>query len=428
MTAVAETMRSINCTSCGAGLSVLGGGRVAARACEYCGALLDAQDNYRVLERHGRLPRPASPMSLGMTGVLEGVDWTVIGTLGVTESWAGQRWDWVEHQLFSPTHGYCWLAVEDGHFTFTRKVRGLGNSGWWTEARVNAAENQPVTYWGGERFTYFESGTSEIAFAEGSFNFIPRRGDRTPYVSFLGDTRMLTQALNGPEREIELTSYLAPANVQAAFGLDALPRPSGVHALQPFQPWKHGPFLRNAGFVSAAIGIFLWVSLLAASQHVLAERNIPTTRPIELPFEITNADDLVTIRMTSNASNSWAWYDVELLDAEDQTVAEFGRMTEYYFGVEDGESWSEGAQTATATLRLPQTGPYTLTISQTEAGTWSNGRAPNQISVSVEQGVKASSWMIFAALLSALAGGLVLGRRWLHHKRRWSGSDWSDED
>lgn len=423
-----DTLRSINCTSCGAGLSVLGGGRVAARGCEYCGALLDAQDNYKILEKYADAPRPQSPISLGMTGQLDGVDWTVIGTLKVIETYQGQRWEWVEHQLFSPTHGYCWLALEDGHFTFTRKVRGMGNSGWWTEARVNRAENQPSTYWGGDRFAYYECGTREIAYAEGSFNFAPRRGDRTPYVTFMSDTHQLTQALSGPEREIELTNYLAPDLVQHAFGLTDMPSPKGVHPLQPFVPWAHGPFLRNMGFACAVVALVLWGMLAGNSQTVMTERNIPTTRPISVPFEITNAADLVTIRLDSNASNGWAWYDIELVQPDGETLVEFGRQAEYYFGRQDGENWSEGSRSTTATLRLPEAGVYTLNIEQSESGTWANGSRPNQVSISVTEGVKSSFWMLVAAALSALSGAAILGRRMFHKSRRWAGSDWSDDD
>ncbi len=424
----AETTRSINCTSCGAGLSVLGGGRVTSRSCEYCGALLDAQDNYKILEAYNKAPRPDTPFELGMEGTLEDVHWTVIGTLQVIETYQGQKWEWIEHQLFSPTHGYCWLAIEDGHFTFTRKVRGMGNSGWWTEARVNRAENKPSTYWGGERFAYFESGARRIAYAEGSFNFAPRRGDRTPYVTFMSDTQQLTQALNGPEREVELTSYLAPDVVQQAFGLTQMPRAKGVHPLQPFVPWAHGPFLRNMGFVSAGIALFLWGMLAGNSTPVMTERNLPTTRPISLPFDISNAADLVTIRLESNASNGWAWYDIELIRPGGDSLVEFGRQAEYYFGRQDGENWSEGSRITTATLRLPETGRYTLNIEQSESGSWGNGSRPNQISVSVTEGVKSAFWMLIAAVVSALSGAAILGRRMFHKSRRWAGSDWSDDD
>jgi len=426
----AEAIRSINCTSCGAGLSVLGGGRVAGRVCEYCGTLLDAQDNYKILAEYKAQPRPKTPFDLGMTGVLDGVDWTVIGTQAVSETYEGQRWDWVEHQLYSPTHGYCWLAIEDGHFTFTRKVRGIGNSGWWTEARVNVSDNRPTTYWEGERFQYYECGTRKIEYAAGSFNFTPRYGDRSSYVTFMSATHQLTQTLNGTEREVELTRYLSQNDVQTAFGLDPtrMPDARGVHALQQFEAWAHGKFTRNLGFLFAIAAFVLWLVMIGSSETVIEERDIPTTRPISLSFDVTNIRDLVRFSITSNANNGWAWYDIELLTPDGETLVEFGRQSEYYFGYEDGESWSEGSRTATATLRLPETGTYTWNLIQSEAGTWSNGSRPNRVDLLVEQGVKAPFWLLFTMIVSALAGIVVLSRRMFHSSRRWSGSDWTDED
>ncbi len=38
-------VHKLNCTECGAGLDVLGGGRVKSHICSYCGAELDAQDD-----------------------------------------------------------------------------------------------------------------------------------------------------------------------------------------------------------------------------------------------------------------------------------------------------------------------------------------------------------------------------------------------
>jgi len=84
--------------------------------------------------------------------------------------------------------------------------------------------------------------------------------------------------------------------------------------------------------------------------------------------------------------------------------------------------------TATATLRLPETGTYTWNLTQTEAGTWSNGSRPNRVYLRVEQGVKAPFWLLATMIFSALAGVVVLGRRMFHSSRRWSGSDWTDED
>ena len=354
----------------------------------------------------------------------------MIGTLGMSETYGHQRWEWADHQLFSETHGYCWLTVEDGHYAFTRKVRGMGNSGWWTETRVNIAENRPVTYWDGARFQYYECGSRMIEYAEGSFNFAPRRGDRTSYVTFMNDSHQLTQALNGPEREVELTSFLDPDLVRDAFELDEerMLEPRGVHPLQPFKPWAHGKFTRNLGFVFALIAFGMWLMMIGNAQTILTENDIPTTRPISVQFDVTNADDLVRFTLESNARNGWAWYDVKLIGPDGETLAEFGRQSEYYFGRQDGESWSEGSRRVSATLNVPAEGTYTWNLTQSEAGTWSNGARPDRVSLTVEEGVKAPFWLLIATVVSALSGLAFLGRRMFHNGRRWSGSDWTDED
>lgn len=128
------TLTTVNCTSCGAGLDVLGGGRVKTHVCPYCAAALDAQDDYKVVARYRDLPRPDSPFRIGATGQIDGVEFTVIGTMEWTERWKSDVWTWVDHQVYSPTHGYGWLTWEDDHVTYSRKVRGSTNPGDLTPA------------------------------------------------------------------------------------------------------------------------------------------------------------------------------------------------------------------------------------------------------------------------------------------------------
>lgn len=421
-------IRSINCTSCGAGLSVLGGGRVRTQVCEYCGSVLDVQENFKVLSEFGKLPRPSTPFSIGMTGEIDGIGWTIIGILGVEERYGGSVWGWVDHQMYSPTHGYCWLTFETGHYVFTRKVRGPGAQGWISSARVEKAEHQPTTMRDGKPYRYYESGRQRISYAEGSFNWIPKRGDSADYTSFLGDTEMLTQVFGANEKEVELSHYLSPEVVETAFGLSDLPRSARVHPLEPLVPWKHGTFTRNLGLGAAAVGVVMWAMQLTGSQVVLHLPEQSTARPIEAKFELSDAQNLTELRFTSNANNAWAWYDIELVGPGGETVAEFGRQAEYYQGREGGESWSEGSGTATARLRLEEPGSYTLLIEQSDAGTWGGGRRPSSVSVRVTEGRKAAYWLLIAAGFCALAGVAVMGRRYLHGARRWSGSDWSDDD
>lgn len=419
--------RAINCTQCGAGQSVLGGGRVAAHSCAYCGAVLDAQDDFKVLAQHRDLPRPDTPLQVGLTGKLLGVDWTVIGTLGQSETYGSRTWEWVDHQLYSPTHGYAYLSFEDGHFTFTRKVRGPGGNGFYTHDQIESAENCPVMYRDGTRYRYYESGTSEISYVEGSFNWVPELGQKTKYISFMAEDDMVTQTQFGTEREVELSRYLPQGDVVEAFGLTRLSPPQGTHALQQLTPWAHGTFLRNAGIAAALAGLILWFVLLGQGQERLQTPYLDISQPQTVEFTIEKPNQLVKISLSTNVSNSWAWFDLELTDPSGETVAEFGRISEYYSGGSGEDAWSEGSRTATATLRLVREGPYQLTIAQGESGTWGRGRPASRMDVRVIEGKASAIWMFWASLACAACAGIVLLRRFRHRNRRWAGSDWSDE-
>jgi len=43
------------------------------------------------------------------------------------------------------------------------------------------------------------------------------------------------------------------------------------------------------------------------------------------------------------------------------------------------------------------------------------------------QGKAASFWMWLVVLITLPIAAATPVRRWLHHKARWRGSDWSDE-
>ena len=228
-------VRSIDCPNCGAGLDVLGGGRVTTQVCSYCGAALDATDAYRVLAVYAGMERPASPFRLGMEGTLRGVRFTVIGTVGLIERDGGRTWRWTDHMLYSPTHGYAWLTVEDGHVLFTRKVRDWPEGGFLGPDEVERAARRPTRVWRGRRYAYFASSDWTVDFVEGAFNYRPARGDRGATVSLMPpeaaeDMLACVAPAGGREREVETTRY-APEAAEA-FGVET-PVPAGAHPLQP---------------------------------------------------------------------------------------------------------------------------------------------------------------------------------------------------
>lgn len=307
-----STIKAVNCTSCGAGLDVLGGGRVTTHVCPYCGSVLDANDSYQAVKKFGDVKRPSSPFSIGMQGSLLGADYTVIGTLGVEERWRNRTWQWVEHQVYSETHGYAYLTVENGHVTFTHRIR---DNLWMSSIAVETSENRPSVSYQGEKFSYYDTSDSEIYFAEGEFTWQPKKGQWTRTITAKCDTRMLEFSESSGEREIYLTSYVTPEDVKTCFDITVTPS-AKVHPLMPIRKWENGDFLIRAAGGIAALSLIVGVTLWGSSGQSLISSSfqVPQELPISIPFEVTQPDGLVRIGIDSTVQNGWAYMNVEVTD------------------------------------------------------------------------------------------------------------------
>ncbi|MEW2918428.1 DUF4178 domain-containing protein [Ruegeria sp. ANG10] len=421
-------LTSINCTSCGAGLDVFGGGRVMVQICEFCGSELDAQDNYKVLRKFNDLERPHTPFSIGMRGTLYDVEFVIIGLIQHTERWAGRIFTWIDHQLYSPTHGYAWLTLENDHLVFSRRYRG---GGWISEHWVETADHPPIVRTSQGTYRYYETTHSEITFVEGEFTWRPKMGERTVTVTAMSDTAMLGFSQTGNEREAYRSIYVFKAEAEAAFGVALDLGPYRVHPLQPFVEGRNYRFLRRTSLIFATIclvmaAVFHLSSGPAVLQNQIVELNAET---VEVKFPLEADGKLAAIKVTGNVNNSWAYLEMELLDPENQPVFGAGRTIETYSGRDADGSWSEGSPFTRLRFRPEISGTYTLALTVAEQNTWGrSGQYVSRLWVDVRSGVSSGKWL---ALLGGVFGALLMiqvGRKALHQRARWFGSDWVDED
>ncbi|MFK8013958.1 MAG: DUF4178 domain-containing protein [Gammaproteobacteria bacterium] len=422
-------LTTLNCTQCGAGLTAYGGGRVLIHVCSHCGATLDAQDDYKVLKRNRELPRPKSPFELGATGKIDDIEFTVIGTIAWLESHLGMKWRWVDHQIFSPTHGYAWLTWEDGQAVFTRKVRGLATPSWLTAASIERAEFRPSVAFGGKNYRYYSSGFKKPTFVEGEFNYSADLDMQPHYVSCLSGQNMFTMVGNGDEQEYEDSRLVPREEALEAFGADPgqWPESRKVHPLQAFKRSASAAFARN-GLLAGGVVSLVMALVFGSFGDDVAKQSFPSLSALEpMPFEVTSQHGLVQIDINTNISNGWISLEGEVVDATDNTVAAFEDGAEYYSGRDSEGRWSEGSKRVRLRVDLPP-GPYVLKLGVSENvgdKKWSGIPATNA-RASIIQGVARVYWLwVVTALL--FAGGLAfLAQRQIHDTRRWSGSDWTD--
>ena len=421
-------LQAINCTECGAGLSVLGGHRVRAQVCGYCGAVLDAQQDYRVLQRYRNMARPDTPFEIGMTGRIKDVEFTIIGVIGMSTRQEGETYAWVDHQLYSPTHGYCWLTYNQGDCLFSRKIRETPEPPSARsvpyKGRVTLAERA---------FQMLESYVARIDFCEGEFTWVPRVGDTETVDDTIAPPFMLSYVTRDGEIEYELGEYLDPDEARLSFGAPpARFKPSGVHPARPFRPGALHTALARAGGLLFALPLILYFVFLAmANEREVAQRIFrDLVRPGTVDFEVANSDQLMELELAAPIENSWAYYVVAISSLNDERgVAEFGREISFYSGYDDG-AWSEGSQTATARFKLPA-GAYRLEVSLEEAegmaassgssSRFSPDRRP--LAVTVREGVIMWTPLVGLSLFFAMLALSLPVRRFLFERRRWADDD-----
>ncbi|MGI3185384.1 DUF4178 domain-containing protein [Nioella aestuarii] len=445
---------SVNCTSCGAGLDVLGGGRVMVHVCPYCGAELDAQDDYKVIAKFDGLMRPDSPFRIGMSGKIKGVDYTVIGMLEFREQYRGQTWTWIDHQLYSPTHGYAWLTIEDGHLVFTRRFR---RPVWVSSAQVERANHPPTVKVDGDRYRYYETSTADIIFAEGEFTWAPKIGEKTTTVTVLADSAMLGFSETGGEREVYRSELVDSAAVAASFGVTNPPVPYGTHPMQPYMGGDNDRFMRIVALVAMVVCFALAMifdtrtGTLVGEPLVVQARQIPSAVPITIPdvggpvrlrFEGTP----YVVSTLANSPNSlvYAYASLSLSYPDGRSLAGGPSRARVRVGGQPQGSLPGGFNTTELVFPSSLSGSYFLNLSWSSQGPSSANNAagftgditsPRQlhfsegdITIRTYAGISKGYWLYRLAIVFLIVVGISFARRWNFNRKRWSGSDWTSED
>jgi hypothetical protein len=243
-------------------------------------------------------------------------------------------------------------------------------------------------------------------------------------VDYVSPPLMLSQEISRNEINWSLGKYLTEAEVEKAFGASGLPKPYNVAPNQPFT----GGFYIKYGLLMlgllCVIAIFM-IPLGGLSSTVLSQEIVLQPTPnasiaqtvFSQPFELKGNRN-VKITASAPVSNSFAELEVDLINERNNEIESVDIPIEYYQGVEDGESWSEGARTSDVTISSLPAGKYTLRVE----GTKENALTSLPVTVKIEQNVArgVNFWLSFV-LLSLLPIWALI-RKIMFESRRWSES------
>ena len=138
------------------------------------------------------------------------------------------------------------------------------------------------------------------------------------------------------------------------------------------------------------------------------------------PFEL-KARQNIKITATANVDNSWLEIEGDLINLATDESQGFSTPIEYYHGVEDGESWSEGSQSSSARISAVPEGNYILGLD----ARWEKFQQPAVLSVRVEQGSPNALHLVVALVLISVLPLIMIFYHFSFERRRWEDSDYS---
>ena len=349
---------ALNCPACGAALELQAAGQTMRALCGHCGSLLDTSHPQLKYIEQAISAQPTLIIPIGQRGRFDGVDYACIGFVRRKDA---EGYSWQEYLLFNPFAGFRWLVTYDGHWSWITLLQ--------EEPRI--VDSLPVH--DGQGYRLFTSGSATVTEVWGEFYWAVRLGERTLFSDYIAPPNILSSEQYPELTEVTWSQghYLEPEVVFSAFSLTGPPRErSGTYLNQPNPHAEKGRTLR---WLLPVFGIlWLLISLISAGTKAneSAFREVFTfdlsgtnkTR-VSAPFRIAGSHpQSLQFDFIAPVNQSWVELDVDLVNTQTKAVRELSLGAEYWSGVDEGESWSEGDRQATELIPAVEPGEYQLVM------------------------------------------------------------------
>ncbi|HEX2120083.1 MAG TPA: DUF4178 domain-containing protein [Thermoanaerobaculia bacterium] len=413
----------LSCSNCGGPLELRAPDQTQRVFCPNCGSAHDVTAGklqfFTTLEKRKKVD-PVIP--LGSNGTIDGDEYVVAGFMQRSVKF-DITYYWTEYLLFNREKGFRWLVHSDDHWSFVTPLRA-------GEVQDAAPEgvSKNVLY-GGKSYRLFQDATAKVTYVLGEFYWKVMVGEAVDTADYVAPPEGISKEVTrSGAKEINYSHarYLTPNEVETAFGVKNLTRPSGIGPLQPFTGAKLGRtwlMMLALLFVAAMVLAVMKPRRVVLNQtyDVAAESASDNTRVLFTePFELSGRHNLA-IQASADVNQSWLYVAGDLVNEGTGRLESFEMPLEYYHGVSDGESWSEGKRRRRVYVSAPAKGRYTMRLE----AQWERGRNPVPLHLIVREGVFRWSHFWLAALALSILPFFALVRRLSFESKRWKDSSHS---
>jgi len=414
---------AFNCPHCASPLTVHSGA-IESVACPSCGSIIGFEnEKVQLLAKAAQSLRVTPWLPLGSKGRFADIDWEVIGFMQRSTQSDGETYTWSEYLLFNAKEGFAWLTEYQGHWNFAR-----------TTSRPPSVARGQYSFWRGKGlFKLFSSCKAEVTYVVGEFYWRVAVGETCLVEDYIFPPMMLSREVTEKEASWSESEYLEPDDLCAAFKVSMTPPARiGVFANQP-NPLieRHRRIFRLywvlallATLVQLAFVFVFSANVVLKQQVVLSPLNDEATLTTQ-GFTLKTHAQALRLNHATSVENNWVDITSTLVEKDTGEAYQGSQELSYYRGVDDGESWTEGARDDAIVYKDIPPGNYYLTI-EYELGKDRRDSVVDTIEI-VRNPVGWSNYVLVMIFLTAFP----LISRWRRNafeSKRWSESDLAGND
>lgn len=422
----------VSCPNCAGPLELRAPDKTERVTCPNCNSLLDVNQGQLQFLKTLEPPSFQPLIPLGSTGEVPEGKMTVIGAMQRSVTIEGEQYFWSEYLLYNPQIGFRWLVHSDDHWNYVRAI-----------PPGEVSESAKYANYRGTNYKIFQDAQARVESVLGEFYWKVETGEQVRGIDYVAAPYMLSKEvstvyISDPkdsskqrratgEINWSLGTYVPVPQIEKAFSVKDLPRPSNI---APNEPYRHKWVYKYwIAFIALLLFVGMVTFLISGSSKEVFSETVsfpPLVNPdatqvyFSQPFEMGGRSN---IRVAGEApvQNAWVYLEGDLINEETGVVQSFPINISFYQGVEDGEAWSEGGQTDSAYTSAMPAGRYVLRLE----GQWEHWQQPARVSVKIEQNVTRGFNLLLALIVLSIAPIAMLMYHIGFEHRRWSESMFS---
>lgn len=328
-------------------------------ACTKCGVYYQHIPNLNFNCTQEKKEDSSFYFALGNKGVIDNIEWEIIGLAEKCEMNSNEKYLWREYTLYNRIHGFSFLSEYDGHWIFLKEE---------IDTPVHYKNNIRLFTYKDISYSLFNKYCSKVISAKGEFPYNIFNNNQTEVKEYIAPPYIWVCEKNNVEGIKWFKGrYADNKEISAGFKLtQPLPKKNGIGAIQPIKYAQ-----TEKVFPIAIISIIFLLLTHFVFSKSLTNRTIfdgdifihdstNTALVVTPTFELEKGQSNMLISIESIVDNSWIEVNSNLVNTKTGNEQSIVQGLEYYSGFSEGEYWTEGSTSDEGYITEIEKGIYQL--------------------------------------------------------------------